>query len=107
MCYLPGAGQRLAGAGAAAEVGDEPHPVADVQPVADAVPCLRVVGGVVEHLGAGRAGDAAGGEGDAALVDLIEVGAVGGGAGVVGKRRGRQDGRGGICGFYFAVQNLS
>src|SRR6266480_3745121 len=62
---------------AALEVRDEPYPVADVEPGADAVPRLRVVGGVGEHLGAGRVGDAAGGQGDAPLVDRVEPGPVG------------------------------
>ena len=64
------------GGGAAAHVRDEPHPVPDGQPRAGPVPHLRVLGALPEHVRAGRVGDAAGGELDAALVDLVEPGPV-------------------------------
>jgi hypothetical protein len=72
----------VAGGGAAADVGDEPHPVGDREPLADAVPCHRVVGVIGEHLRAGRVGDAADGQGDATLVDRVIPGTVGFGPGL-------------------------
>src|SRR6266568_3934218 len=68
------------GVGAAAQLRDEPHPVVNVEPGADAVPRHRVTGSAGEHLGAGRVQDALAGEGDAPLVDLLVPGPVRGGA---------------------------
>ena len=57
-----------------------------------AVPRLRVLGALAEHLRAGRVGDAAGGELDAALVDLVEAGPVGRDRARAPSRAGRRAG---------------
>jgi hypothetical protein len=62
--------------GAAAQVRDEPHPVADVEAAADAIPDLGVLGRTGEQLRAGRVPDAPGHVVHDLLHDLHGVGRV-------------------------------